>query len=266
MKKLAMFCLLVAALVASASSSMAVMTNLGQDLPLVASPNQLTPYDGRSAGRILYAPSEQDDPSFRAAIAAITGGVVDYYDTRVGTPDVALLDTYGCVMTWANYAYLDKVGFGNNLGVFVDYGGTVVLGAFVTYCFGNSLGGLIMTAAYSPVVSPSCNNHFSDSPYRGDGTSCIHVGVTAYGCIYRDYVALQGGGIQDGSYADGEIAAAYRPDYKVIFANGSGGFPVSCSGQDAMRVANAAKCDEGIIPPPVPTVETTWGSVKALNR
>jgi hypothetical protein len=82
-------------------------------------------------------------------------------------------------MTWANYAYYDRVGYGDVLAQYVDGGGLVVLGAFVTYCFGNSLGGMIMTPAYSPVVSPSCSNHFSDSPYIGDGTTCIHTGVTA---------------------------------------------------------------------------------------
>ena len=40
---------------------------------------------------ILYAPSEDDDMAYRDAIAALTGGTVDYFDSRAGTPDAATL-------------------------------------------------------------------------------------------------------------------------------------------------------------------------------
>ena len=89
MKKLATLCLLLATFVAFAPSAMAVMTNKGVDAPLPTTPNDLTPDDGRANGRILYAPSEADDPALRAAIAAASGGIVDYYDASAGTPDAA---------------------------------------------------------------------------------------------------------------------------------------------------------------------------------
>ncbi|PWB77758.1 MAG: hypothetical protein C3F15_02650 [Holophagae bacterium] len=204
----------------------------------------LTPPDQRVGETILYAPSEADDPALRSAIAAYTGGTVDYFDTRAATPDVATLQSYDCVYTWANYAYLDNVGFGNNLAGAVDSGTVVILGAFCTYTSGNSLSGQIMTAAYSPVYSPTGSNHFASSNYAGDGTTPIHNGVTTYECFFRDILTLQGAGLQDGSYQDGEIAHAYRPDFKVIYSNGSGASALGCTGQWALLIANA--CQVGV--------------------
>ena len=117
----------------------------------------LTPPAQMVGETILYAPSEGDDAALRAAIAGYTGGTVDYFDARAATPDVTLLQSYDCVYTWANYAFLDPTGFGNNLADAVDTGTVVILGAFCTYTSGNSLGGEIMTSAYSPVWSPSAS-------------------------------------------------------------------------------------------------------------
>ena len=204
----------------------------------------LTPPAQMVGETILYAPSEGDDAALRAAIAAFTGGTVDYFDARAATPDVTLLQSYDCVYTWANYAFLDPTGFGNNLADAVDTGTVVILGAFCTYTSGNSLGGEIMTSAYSPVWSPNSSNHFLTSNYAGDGTTPIHNGVTTYECTYRDILTLQGAGLQDGSYQDGEIAHAYRPDFKVIYSNGSGATQLGCTGQCAQLVANA--CQVGV--------------------
>jgi len=204
----------------------------------------LTPPELRVGETILYAPSEADDAALRAAIAAITGGTVDYFDASTGTPDAALLQSYDCVYTWANFAFADSTAYGNNLAAAVDAGTVVILGAFCTYTSGNSLGGQIMTSAYCPVVSPSGSNHFATSNYSGDGTTPIHNGVTTYECTYRDILSLQGAGLQDGSYQDGEIAHAYRPDFKVIYSNGSGAIQLGCTGQWAQLVANA--CQVGV--------------------
>jgi hypothetical protein len=239
------------------------MTNMGGDRPIPTDSNVLTPADPvRDNGRILYAPSEADDPGLRAAIAAQTGGVVDYFDAITGTPDAALLATYDCVYTWANFAYSNNVLFGDRLADFVDGGGSVVLGAFCTYTSGNYLSGRIMTAGYNPVWSPSGSNHFSLSGYAGDGTTCIHNGVVRYDCVYRDYLAVQGGGIVDGHYFDGEIAHAYRPDFKVIYSNGAGAIQLGGTGDWALLVSNACACSGG----PVPAEPMSWGHVKTIFR
>lgn len=237
---------IAAAVLAMANVGAAATRNTGgtSDPGAPLGQHVLTPPEGMVGETILYAPSEGDDPALRAAIAAITGGTVDYYDAISGTPDVTLLQSYDCVYTWANSAYADNVAFGNNLADAVDAGTVVILGAFCTYTGGNSLSGEIMTAAYSPVYSPTGSNHFVSSNYAGDGTTPIHNGVTTYECVYRDILTLQGAGLQDGSYQDGEIAHAYRPDFKVIYSNGSGATQLGCTGQWAQLIANA--CQVGV--------------------
>ena len=198
---------------------------------------------------MLYCPSESDDAAYRSAIAATTGGTVDYFDTRAATPTLAQLQNYSCVYTWANYAYLDNVAFGNVLAQYVDGGGVVILGSFCTYTSGNFLSGQIMTSAYAPVVSPSGSSHFSLSSYAGDGTSFIYTGnggVTTFDCTFRDILVLQGAGIRDGTYQDAEIAHAYRPDGNVIYSNGSGASQLGCGGQWPRLLGNA--CQFGTVP------------------
>lgn len=251
----AMFCL--------AAGASAVQTNLGQDLPLPGGHNDLTdPASVTSVGMILYAPSEADDPAYRAAVsAAASGAVVDYYDASAGTPDAALLSNYSCVITWANFAYADPITYGNNLAAFVDAGGHVVLGPFTVPGTGfNTLDGTIMTVGYSPVAQNG-GNAFTSATYVGDGTTCIHDNVFAYECIYRDYLVTQGAGLVDGTYSDGLIAHAYRPDFAVIYSNGSGAFPLLGTGDWAQLHANACSCSGSSS-----TDETSWGRVKSIFR
>ncbi|MCB9897702.1 MAG: hypothetical protein H6825_06850 [Planctomycetes bacterium] len=199
-------------------------------------------YEG-VATKILYAPSEADDPAYRAAISANAGGaVVDYFDTRAATPSVATLSQYDAVYTWANFAYADPTGFGNNLATYNDAGGTVVLGVFCTYTSGNSLSGTIMTAGYCPVVGGS--NHFTTSSYTSGGTSCIYDGVTNLTCGFRDILSLQGTGVADGAYADGEICHAYRGTggADVVYSNGAGAAALGALGQWGIAVGHACTC------------------------
>jgi hypothetical protein len=228
------------------SSVFAATRNTGGDAdPATFGQHVLTDPADRLAGEsILYAPSEADDPALRAAIAAITGGTVDYFDPRAATPDVATLQSYDCVYTWVNFGYLDNVAMGNNLAAAVDTGTVAILGPFCTYTSGSFLSGAIMGVGYSPVVSPTGTNHFATSAYAGDGTTPIHNGVTTYECTFRDVLTLQGSGLQDGSYVDGEIAHAYRPDFKVIYSNGTGAAVLGCTGEWALLVANA--CQIGV--------------------
>lgn len=237
-------CAAVAALLAAQVASAECMPrNTGGCAEPPSGGNVLTPGGGFS---ILYAPSEADDPGYRAAISAITGGPVDYFNAVGGTPSVALMSGYDCVYTWANSAYADNVTFGNNLATYVDGGGNVVLGAFCTYTQGNFLSGAIMGPSYCPVVSPTGGNHFSSSNYAGDGTTVIHDGVTNYECTFRDVLDLQGGGQQDGSYLDAEIAHAYNPAAAVIYSNGAGAFQLGCTGEWPLLIANA--CQAGVVP------------------
>jgi len=172
---------------------------------------------------------------------------VDYFDARIATPSVATMSAYDAVYTWVNFDYLDPTAFGNNLAVYNDAGGTVVLGAFCTYTTGNFLAGTIMTAGYCPVDSPFGNNHFTLSPYSGNGTTCIYTGVAALNCQFRDFLVTQGTGITDGTYADGEICHAYRggttaTQGEVVYSNGSGAIQLAGTGQWGAAVGNSASC------------------------
>jgi len=189
---------------------------------------------------ILFAPSAADDPAYRAAIAALTGGTVDYFDARVGTPTAPQLAAYQAVYTFPSNAYSDRVLFGDRLADYVDAGGKVILGVFCTYTVGNPLGGRIMNPGYSPVTSPAGTNHLVLSAYAGDGSTSLHAGVLAYDGVFRDILVLQGPGIVDGHYADGEIALAYRPDGRVVYTNGGGTAAMGGSGDWAQIIANAA--------------------------
>jgi hypothetical protein len=225
------------------------VTNKGDLLPVVFSGHHLTAGAAEGgATTILYAPSESDDPAYRAAIAAAAGGAtVDYFDARVATPDVATLSQYDAVHTWANFAYANNVLFGDNLAAYNDAGGTVVLGVFCTYTSGNFLSGAIMTAGYCPVDSPSGTNHFTPSTYSGGGTTCIYDNVSTLTSTYRDFLVTQGSGVSDGAYADAEICHAYRGTSApgqgdVVYSNGSGASALGGSGQWANAVANSCVC------------------------
>lgn len=251
--------LLALAFVVTANSAMA-NNNVRTSRVAVFHGNDITPDTG--GARILYAPSESDDAAYRAAIAAAAGGTCDYFDARYGTPDATLLANYDCVHVWANYAFQDNVTYGNNLADFVDRGGHVVLGAFCAYTSGNYLSGRIMTDTvhYSPVTGGS--NHFSLAYWDGTCTTCPNNGVSSYASTYRDYLTLVASdGTVCGRFTDGEIANALNGAKTVIYANGSGGYPILGVGDIALVVANSCACAT-----PTATEPSTWGNVKGLYR
>jgi hypothetical protein len=247
-----------------ATGANAAMTNLGVAPDAVFTGHVIMEPTGGFAG--LYAPSEADDPTFRAQLATASGGTWSYMDTRVVTPTVSQLSAYDCVMVWANYAFLDNVAYGNNLADYVDGGGSVVLGAFCAYTLGNYLSGRIMTdAAYCPVTGGF--NKFAFNSWSGDYASeCVHAGVTTppgYGATYRDILTLRSGASLMGTFFDGNIAQARAAANSVGYANGAGGFPIDGSGPVwAQVVANHCTCTTG----PSGTESSTWGQIKELYR
>ena len=198
-------------------------TNTGEDRPHIFRGHDLTPPDERGGGGILYAPSQADNPAFRADLASICGTTVDYFDAIAGTPDAALLSNYSCVLTWVNSPYADPVAFGDNLAAYVDAGGTVILGQW-TYPSdqGNYLQGQIMTPAYCPVTTTTS---FDVGAYNGDGTTCVHTGVAAYDTQFLDAATLGGGNTSDGTFNNpsNSLAVAWRPDGRVYYSPGNTG-------------------------------------------
>jgi hypothetical protein len=259
MKKTLLSVFAVAALFVATGAN-AAMTNLGVAADAVFTGHVITEPTGGFRG--LYAPSEADDPTFRGQLGTATGGTWDYADTRVTTPSVSFLSGYDCVLVWANYAFLDPVGYGNNLADYVDGGGSVVLGAFCAYTIGNFLSGRIMLdAAYAPVTGGF--NKFVFNNWSGDyAAECVHAGVSGYGATYRDILTLRSGASLMGTFLDGNIAQARNAANNVGYANGAGGFPIDGAGpQWAQVVANHCNCTDGSA-----TESSTWGQIKGLYR
>ena len=242
-----------------ASPALAVTVNDGSDRPFEVTDSVIAD-DGLGGGpRMLYMPTEADDPAFRADIAAAMGGTCDYYDSRGAVPSLDFLMEYDCVHIWINFAPPDADGLGDVLARFVDAGGAVELGAFCTFTSGFALGGDIMTEAYCPVVGGD-NWRFFDT-YRGDGSSCITDNAAGAGGTYLDIISIWGAGVEDGTFNDGETFVAHNAGFtpNVTYVNGSGGFPIDGNNAGMVgAVADACTCTGGS----VPVEETTWGSIK----
>ena len=217
--------------------------------------NSLTPVhaDSSAGHRILFALADFDNPDYRAAIASLIGGTVDFFECAPAlggtTPSPELLATYDCVLTKPNYPYEDRVLMGDRLADYVDAGGKVVLGVFCalddSLFPGYPLQGRIMMPGYSPVAAIPGTTPFSRGDYAGDGTTCIHTGVVSYGCNYHDQLQVQGDGSVDGHYLqDGSIAQAFSSDGRVIYSNGHGDSLVyGATGDWPRLIANACECN-----------------------
>ena len=196
-------------------------------------------FSGRSG--ILYAPTNPDNPTWRAALEAYTGQRCDYFDARVGTPSVELMDEYHCVFTWVNYPYADNVAMGDNLAEFVDGGGKALLGQWCLPTAGPQLAGVIMTDGYVPVTGST----YSAGEYAGDGSDCVHVlgPVSSYGSSYRDECSLIAGNMTDGTFTDGWLSVAWRPDRRVYYSPGNTGGDFT-TGDTAELVGNMCGCGD----------------------
>jgi hypothetical protein len=245
-----------------ASASYA-LTNSGKPADHTFAGHSLTSPEAGPGLRVLYAPSEPDDPGFRFALAGRLGGgaVVDYFDAISFVPDVALLDTYDCVVLWVDYLLPDAVTYGNNLATYVSHGGTVVLGAFTVYTSGFAMAGDIVDDLTLCPVSGGFN-WFATSFWSGDGASdCLHDGVIGYDAYFRDILTLDGtGAAAPGHYLDGEISVAHNAARSVVYVNGMAGFFLSNPDIDLVT-ANACVCSG-----PIANEPSTWGNVKGLYR
>lgn len=188
---------------------------------------------------ILYAPTENDSPAWRAQLSALCDCPVDYWDARASTPTLEFLRSYCCVFTWVDYPYADNVAMGDALADYVDAGGKVVLGQWTYPTFQeNWLGGRIMTPEYCPITAES----YEAGTYAGDGTDCVWCGVGMLESQHVDRCMLADGAESDGTLTDGYLAAAWRADRQVYYSPGNTG-PKYTPGDTARLVANMYLCD-----------------------
>jgi hypothetical protein len=259
----AIACGVIAQSIGFAPSVGAQGRNVGESAAAVFMGHQLTASAGTA--RILYAPSESDDPTYRNVIAERIGGSCDYFDARFDTPSPSLLATYDCVHTWSNYPYSDPALFGNRLADYVDGGGKVILGAFAASQAGNALAGRLVdpAAGYTPVTSPG--NHEGMSAWDGMcREDCVWEDIAGLYANHRQTLTVvdPANGFACGNFVDGEIAVAYIANRRVYVVNGAGGFPIYTDHWMAWVVANACDC----VVPPTAVLPARWSRVKILYR
>ena len=174
--------------------------------------------------KILYAPTNDDDPALRARISDITASAVDYYDPRLATPTLAQLQQYDTVVTWVNGYYDDAIAMGDVLADYVESGGRVVLGLWSAPGANNAayLEGRLM-AQYCPVTILGLD--WGGTTYADDGVDCLHDDVAYYSPRIWDKIReVAPDAWVDGTYLnnDGEQypAIVYRHDRKVIYISG----------------------------------------------
>jgi hypothetical protein len=199
-----------------------------------------------TAVSLLYAPANPDNPEFRAEVATLIGGPVDYFNAYTSpTPTLDFLLQYDCVFTWVNYPYYDGYAFGDLLADYVDAGGRVILGQWTLGSFGYSqeIPSRIELPEYCPVAYIS--THFGSGAYAGDGSDCVHLGVGPYATDYLDVIStLSPGALSDGTFEPyGSPAVAWRADRRVYYSPGNlGGEPDYTSGDWARLTANMCTC------------------------
>jgi len=196
------------------------------------------------AESVLYTPSNADNPSFRSALAALIGGPVDYFDSRVAVPTLDELLQYDCVFTWVNYPYADDEERGNVLADYVDAGGRVILGQWTwSGLYGSPATGpsRILQPEYCPVEVVFTG--FGSGTYAGDGSDCVHVAVGSYQTDYLDIIgALNLGAQSDGTFEpSGTPAVATRPDHRVYYSPGNTGGAYG-TGEWVQLTANMVTC------------------------
>ncbi len=208
-------------------------------------PDPFTPPCGPPGYGILYAPSQPDNPAWRAEVAAIAGVPCDYWDARVSTPTYADLWDYWCVFTWANYEYADATLFGDTLAAFADVGGTVILGQWTFLAFSDWPSGanasVIVGPEYCPVTVAS---YSSGGTYAGDGLDCVHATgpVTEYAASYWDEAIPRPGAVTDGTLVESGLPAViWRADRRVYYSPGNTGGDFT-TGDTAQLVANMSAC------------------------
>jgi hypothetical protein len=140
--------------------------------------------------------------------------VVDYYDGQNGTPTVADLEPYDCVMAWSNYTFQNAAALGDNLADYVDGGGAVVLSMFSFYS-GWAMQGRIMTAGYSPWPMSSQGGYSTQNLGWFDPTHPVMDGVTT-GSAYFWCGVVEQGNVEDiAHYGNDAKLAAVSADNPV---------------------------------------------------
>jgi hypothetical protein len=89
--------------------------------------------------------------------------MVTQIDGRSTTPTLSFLQNFDVVITWTNYVYQNKNAWGDNLKMFVDMGGGVVVTCFAHHGTNWNLGGMFQTYGYNPIFQQNSYTYGSSS-------------------------------------------------------------------------------------------------------
>ena len=191
--------------------------------------------------RVLYMlGGADDDAAFRGSISSVVGSDTGFFDAQNNLPSDLILNEYDCVITHPDTGYFNPTVTGVLLVNYVNNGGTVVLGVGAGSNVNGLDGTMIMGTEYSPVSTGNTVGLMNQAEYSGDGSSAIHDGIVSYGTAIIDLgVGTQGAGVEDATYDDGATSVAHRPDFKVVYINGTGRSDHFASGDWGELYANA---------------------------
>jgi len=169
--------------------------------------------------RVLVALADHEGEENEVRDSLLVSGiadVVDRYDCRYGTPTLAELEDYDCVITWDNNRYHDATALGDVLADYVDGGGAVIVCEFAFYD-GFAIGGRFTNEQYCPLgVGYDYRELHSLGWY--DPTHAILVGVSDCSDIYECDAPLQGN-VEDVAHYDNDWPlVAVNADYPSVVA------------------------------------------------
>src|SRR5262249_4861231 len=94
--------------------------------------------------------------TIRNGLAALPEiGAVDTFDSTAGTPTLAQLQNYSCVVVWANFSHANPDALGNNLADYADSGGGVSAYTASRIAGLYYIGGRFLSGGYDPMFNGS---------------------------------------------------------------------------------------------------------------
>ena len=213
----------------------------GYERPDVNHSSAVSPYSGNTTLQglsVLLALADGDDAGDEVRDSLLASGIADvvgHFSCRNGTPTMADLEGYDCVITWSNNPYQNPVATGDTLAAYVEAGGAVVICEFAFYSPTFDLEGRIMSE-YSPFTTGTTGYQTHNLGWY-DPTHPIMENVTACSEFYDFDVTLQGNVEDVARYDNDWPLVAANADYtNVVAINAYFGTPARRWTGDMMRI------------------------------
>jgi len=182
----------------------------------------ISPFNGSTTLQgltVLMALADGDGAESEVRDSLLASGIadqVDRFDCRYGSPTLADLEDYDCVITWSNNPYQDPVATGDVLADYVEIGGAVLICEFAFYAPTFDLEGRIMSE-YSPFTTATSGYQTHTLGWY-DPAHPIMENVTTCSEYFDFAVSLQGN-VEDVAHYDNDWPlVAVNADYTNVGA------------------------------------------------